>query len=440
MRSEARPAAGGVLSNLDFRRVWAGESVSLVGSQVTDLAFPLVAIVTLRATAFQVGLLNVARYLPFVLVSLLAGVWFDRHRRRPMLIGANLGRAVLIGLVPLAAAVDLLSMELLYAVAFGVGVLTVLFDVGVLSYVPGLVERRHLAEANSKIAASYSVAGIGGPGLAGFLVGVLTAPVALAVDAVSYLVSAAALAGVRRREPAPEVPGAAGERPSVLGSVAEGLRAVVGNRVLRHLATQSATFNLFENVVVTVFLLYAVRHLGIAPAALGFVVSAGSVGALLGSLAANRLRDRLGVGGTLRVSTLLACLSPLLLLLPAGADPLSLAVLGAALAVHMANLAVFNVIALTLRQSVTPNHLLGRMNASYRLLLFGTIPLGALLGGALAGLFGPRPALVAGVVGLATPLVWLRFSPVFRLRDMPSAAEPATDAPEPMESMTKGHG
>lgn len=424
----------GVLANRDFIKLWTGETVSLIGSQVTELALPLVAIVTLHATAFQIGLLNVTRYAPFVLISLFAGVWFDRHRRRPILIASNLGRAVLIGLVPLASVLHLLSMTVLYAVGFGAGVLTVLFDVGIMSYVPGLVERRHLAEANSKIATSQSLAGISGPGLAGFLIGVLTAPIALTVDAVSYLLSVVALTAVREREDAPQVPK---ERSSVPRSIAEGLRTVFGNTVLRHLATQSAVFNLFGNVVVTVFLVYAVRALGLRPTPLGLVVGAGSVGALLGASLANRVRSGLGFGRTLRVSTVVACLSPLLLLLPRGTGLVSLVVLGGSLAIYGASLAIFNVNALTLRQTVTPDNLLGRMNASYRLLLFGMVPIGALLGGSLAGAFGLRPALVVGVVGLATPIAWLAFSPVFRLREMPDGPMTVDGARPDAEQATR---
>ncbi|MCA2217970.1 MFS transporter [Jidongwangia harbinensis] len=420
----AAPARG-LLSNHDFVRVWAGETVSLFGSQITTLALPLVAIVTLQASAFQVGLLNVAHYAPFVALSLFAGVWFDRHRRRTTLIVSNLGRSLLLALIPVAAVLGVLDLGLLYTVAVLVGMLTVFFDIGVLSYVPNLVDRAHLAEANSKISASYSVAGIAGPGLAGLLIGVLSAPVVLALDALTYLFSAGALATVRRPEPEPAAPA---ERTSVLASIREGLRTVAGDRVLRHLATQSATFNLFENVVVTVFLLYAVRRLGISPFWLGIVFSAGSVGALLGALVANQARLRLGLGRTLRLATLLACLSPLLFLLPRGAGPVSLVVLAGALGVHMFHLAVFNVNALTLRQSVTPNHLLGRMNASYRLLLFGTMPLGALLGGGLAEVFGLSTALAVGVAGLATPIAWLGFSPVFRLRHIPD--RPTAGSPE----------
>lgn len=432
-RHAAEPKDG-VLRNRDFTKLWTGETVSLAGAQVTELALPLTAIVTLNATAFQIGVLNVARYAPWVLIALFVGVWFDRRRRRPALIASNIGRALIIGMVPLAGVLGFLSIELLYVVGCLAGILTVVFDVGLPSYVPGLVERRHLAEANSKIQISFSLAGIGGPGLAGSLVGLLTAPLALAVVPVTYLMSALAMASIRKREPEPEPPA---DRPSVLGSIAEGLRAVVSNRILRHLATQSATFNLFENVVVTIFVVYAVRELGLTPAQLGIVIGAGSVGALTGAMLSNRIRAKFGFGRTMRYSTLAACLSTLLLLAPGGSGVVALVVLGGALAVHGFNLAIFNVNALTLRQSVTEDRLLGRMNASYRLILFGTVPLGALLGGSLAGAFGLRLALVIGVIGVAAPILWIPFSPVFKLRDIPEPPKPegeesaAKPAPEP---------
>jgi MFS family permease len=413
-----------LLANRDFVRLWTGGTASLIGSRVTDLALPLAAIVTLRASAFEVGLLNVARYAPFVLSSLLAGVWFDRYRRRPILIAGNLGRAVLVSLVPLASVLHLLSMNLLYAVGFAVGVLTVLFDVNILSYVPGLVERRHLAEANRTIATSYPVAGICGPGLAGLLVGLLAAPVALAVNGLLYLFAAAALTAIGHREP---MPPARRRRPPVRRSIAEGLRTVGNDRVLRHLATQSVTLTLFENVVVTVLGVYAVREIGLYPAQLGLVVGAGAVGGLLGAVLADRLRDRLGFGPTLRLATLVACLSPLVLLEPHGSDPASLLVIGGSLAVHGFHLAVFNVNAVTLRRSVTPDQLRGRMEASYRLVQFATIPVGAILGGTAAHLFGLRSALAIGVVGLTSPIVWIAFSPVFRPHAMPDGPVRKTD-------------
>ncbi|MBM7773852.1 MFS family permease [Actinokineospora baliensis] len=420
----------------DFLRFWGGETVSLAGAQVAELGLLLVAVITLSAGPLEIGLFNVARYSP-ILVSLLVGVWFDRHRRRRALIAANLGRAALVALVPLAAATGTLTIGLLYAIGFLLGLLTVVFDVGSLSYVPSLVEPTQLAEANGRIQTSYSVAGIAGPGLAGALVGLLTAPFALLVTTGSYLVSALSMTHIRKPEPPPPPP-----EPGVgtRAMIAEGIRAVFGDRVLRNLATQSATFNLFENVVTTLFAVYAVRELGLSAGQLGFVIGAGAVGALIGAVTCARLTLGVGLGRVLLLATLLGCASPLALIAPGDAQPAALAVLAVGLAVHGYALAVFNVNALTLRQCVTPARLLGRMNASYRLLLFGTIPLGALLGGALAAAFGLRTGLVLGVVGLMLPMAWVLFSPVYRLRAMPAPQpEPPAVASDPgREPATEG--
>jgi hypothetical protein len=270
-----------LMRNRDFVKLWAGETVSLIGTQITQFTLPLVAILTLGATVFEVGVLNATRYAPVVILSLLAGVWLDTRRRRPILIACSLGCAVLIALVPVSYAAGLLSMTLLYVVSALVGSLTVVFDVGVLSYVPGLVAPRHLADSNGKIQSSTALAGIAGPGVAGLLVGILTAPVTLAVDAFSYLCSALGLATIRKTEPAPEVPE---QRPSVRASIAEGLRAVYGSAMLRSLLTQSGTFNFFQNALITVFVVYAVRDLGLTPAQLGIVIGAISVGGLTGAL------------------------------------------------------------------------------------------------------------------------------------------------------------
>src|ERR1700683_2925158 len=182
--------SGGVLSNPDFARLFAGETISQVGSQVTQFTMPLVAIITLHATAFQVGLLNALKFVPVLVVAIFAGVWLDRRRRRPIMIMCALGNAVLIGLVPLSFATGLLTMGLLYVVITLSGCLTVVFDVGALSYVPFLADRDHLTESNSKLQASTAFAGIAGPGLAGLIVGLITAPITLSIDAVSYLFSA----------------------------------------------------------------------------------------------------------------------------------------------------------------------------------------------------------------------------------------------------------
>jgi MFS family permease len=428
--------AGSVLANRDFVKLWAGETVSLIGTQVTQFALPLVAILTLNATVFQVGVLNAARYVPVLLLSLLAGVWLDRRRRRPVLIACALGNAVLIGLVPLSSAAGLLSMGLLYVVTALAGTLSMVFEVGALSYVPSLVAPRHLREGNSKLQASSALAGIAGPGLAGFLVGLMTAPIALSVDAVSYLFSASGLISIRQSEAAPE-PHA--ERSSVMQSMAEGLRTVYGSSLLRTMLAQSTAINLFYGAYITVLVVYAVRYLHLSPVKLGVVVAAAAVGGLLGALTATRLTRRVPLGRALAVSTIVTCASPLLMLVPRGAGPATMAILVSAQLLYGTSLGIFNVNAVTLRQTVTPNRLLGRMNATYRMVLFGSAPIGAISGGLLGNAFGLRTALVISVVTLACPVLCVFVLPLYRLAEMPAvpqedqaeAGAPATDAAVP---------
>jgi MFS family permease len=428
----AAPAAprsqrDGVLGNTDFVKLWAGETVSLIGTQVTQFAMPLVAILALNATVFEVGVLNALRFVPVIVISLFAGVWLDRRRRRPVLIACALSNAVLIGLVPLASVTGLLSIGLLYLVTTLVGMLTVVFDVGALSYVPFLVDRRHLPESNSKLQASVAVAGISGPGLAGLLIGLITAPVTLSVDAASYLFSALGVISIRKPEPAPE-PDPAG-RPSIRRSIAEGFHAVYGSRLLRVLLGQSATLNVGFGAVSTVFTVYAVRLLGLSPAKLGLTMAGLAVGSLFGALSAGRIRQALGLGRTLAVAVVAVSASPLLLLVPRGAGVAAVAVLFAGWLGHGLGIAVWNVNTITLRQALTPMRVLARMNATYRMLLFGALPVGALGGGLLGGAVGLRPALVIAALALTSPILWIFFSPVFRLTTMPLGPAPEA-APE----------
>jgi Na+/melibiose symporter-like transporter len=354
-------------------------------------------------------------------------VLLDRRRRRPVLIACSLGSAVLIGLVPLSSVTGLLSMGLLYAVAVLAGTLTVCFDVGALSYVPFLVERRHLTESNSKLQASTAFAGIAGPGLAGLLIGLITAPITLAVDAVSYLFSALGLVSISRREPEPQE---AHQRPSLRRSIAEGFHAVYGTRLLRVLLAQSATLNVGFGAVSTVFTVYAVRVLGLTPAKLGIAMGALQAGALLGALAAARVKRALGLGRAMAVSILGVSGGPLLLLVPHDASPVAMGFLIAAWLVHGCGICIWNVNTITLRQAVTPMRLLARMNATYRMLLFGALPAGAMAGGLLGSTLGLRAALVISAVALTSPVLWIFFSPVFRLTEMPRG--PAGPDPVPV--------
>lgn len=400
----------------DFRRFWLGETVSLLGTQVTALALPLTAILVLDAGPAEIGLLGAASFIPFLLFGLPAGAWIDRRRRRPVLIAANVGRAVLIGLVPLAAALGVLRFELLAAVAFLVGTLSVAFEVGYLAYVPRLVGSDRLLAANARLSASASAAEVGGPGLAGLLIGALSAPFALLVDALSYVVSAVSLATIRHPEPAPRVDGAA--RPGIVRELRAGLRTVFGHRVVRVLAAEAATFNVFNQVFVGVLLLHATRTLGLDAPTVGAMLSIGSIGAVLGSFAAAPIARRLGLGRALLAMMILACTTPLAVPFVSGPPAVAAALVAFLFALEGFGIAVTVVHVISLRQAVTPDGMLARMHATYRTLTYGMIPLGALLGGLLGEVLGLWPTLLVGAIGIALAPVWVVFSAVPRIRSL----------------------
>jgi MFS family permease len=431
-KEEVKAAARhGSFANTDFVKLWAGESVSLIGTQVTQFTMPLVAVLTLNATVTEVGVLNALRFVPVLTLSMLAGVWLDRRRRRPVLIACGLGNAVLIGLVPLANATGILSIGLLYVIVTMTGLLSMTFDVGALSYLPDLVGRDQLADANAKMQASTAFAGVAGPGLAGLLVGLITAPVTLTADSVSYLFSAAGMIAIRRPEPTPEVPEV---RPSVRQSIAEGLRAVWGSKLLSSLLIEGTALNLFFGGYITVFVVYAVRVVHLSPFQLGIVMASSAAGSFVGATTAGWTRKRLGLGRVFLINTVGISLVLLLLLVPRHAGPVTMIIFVAAQVVYGWNVGMFNVNTITLRQVVTPRRVLARMNAAYRMVLWGAAPIGMSLGGVLGGAVGLRPALVISLVLMTSPLLCLFFSPAFRLTEMPAAARESTSR----ESTGKG--
>jgi MFS family permease len=403
----------------DFLRFWAGETVSQVGAQVTQLALPLTAVYLLDVSPRQLGLLNAASFAPFLGVTLFIGVWVDRVRRRPLMIASNIGRALVVGSVPAAAALGLLRIEYLYLAALTLGVLTVVFDIAVQSYLPALVDRDRLVEGNSKIQVTMSVAQIGGPGLGGLLVQVMTAPLALVADAASYVVSIATLVAIRRREPRPE----AAPKRHLWREIDDGLRFVFANGYLRACALQSGTYNLFWMSLQTLFLLYCARQLHLSAGAIGLIMATGALGSLFGSLAASRLKERVGLGRAILAEVALCCVAPALIPLASGPGPVVVAMFVAAIALAGMGATMANVHVISLRQAITPDHTLGRMNASYRFLSWGALPLGALLGGLLGDALGLRPALFVTAGGFLIAVLLVGLSPIPRLREMP--ADPA---------------
>jgi MFS family permease len=404
-----RPGLGLLQRNADFRRLWTAQTVSQLGSQVSNLALPLVAVIALHVSAFRVSLLGAVEMMPFLLFALPAGAWVDRIARRPVMIVADVGRALALASIPVAAAVGHVSYAQLLVVGFVAGTLTVFFDVAYQSYLPFLVERTDLVEANSKLEVSRSGANIGGPGLAGLLVQWLTAPYTVAVDAVSFLFSAAAVFRIG----AAEVVEAPTEQPSLVREIREGLRYLVRDGRWRAMATFVAVFNLGTGMTGPLMLVYAVRRLGLTPGELGLTFMLGSVGWLLGALVAARVSTSLRVGPALAVFGFLGGLP--FFLVPIAPRSFAIPVLVAAQAVTGLAIVIFNVIAISLYQTHVPPRMLGRMNASRRWLVWGTIPLGSLLGGAISAWIGVRTALfvgagistVAGVALLARPILSL---------------------------------
>ena len=285
---------GGLWRHPDFMKLWGAETVSQLGTHVSQLALPFVAIIILRVNAFEVALLGVIEMAPFILISLPAGVWVDRLRRKPILVVCDIGRAVLLASIPVAYWLDMLTIWQLYVVGFAVGVLTVFFDVSYQSFLPSLVEREQLLEGNAKLEVSRSGTQLAGPGIAGALIAAITAPVAVLVDAISFLGSATFLFAIRKQEAAAPTRAERRAGPGMKEEVKEGLRWVLGNRYLRWIAASTATFNLFASIIFSIFLVFAVRELDLGPGTIGLIFAVANVGYLVGALVSNKLARRFG--------------------------------------------------------------------------------------------------------------------------------------------------
>jgi MFS family permease len=415
---------GGLWRHSDFLKLWSAETVSQFGTQVSNLALPLTAVLVLDASAFEVAALGVVEFLPFILFTLPAGVWVDRLRRRPVLIAGDLGRAALLASIPIAYVMDALSLGQLYVVGFLVGTCTVFFDVSYMSYLPSLVSREQIIDGNSKLEISRSTAQIGGPGFGGLLVQAFTAPYAILVDAISFLGSGLFILGIRKHEERPvEALGADGKRTSMWTELREGLRFVLGNPYLRAQAGCTATSNFFGNVSFAIIIVFLVRELGLSPGVIGVVLSLGSVGALLAAFTAMRISRRFGIGPTtIAVGLLWGPATLLMAFAPVGNGAVPLLVV--ALVVLGFSGVVYNIVQVSYRQAICPPGLQGRMNSVMRFVVWGTIPLGGLLGGALGSAIGLRETIVVGAVGSGLAVLWIVLSPQRRLREMPEPVEP----------------
>jgi MFS family permease len=408
----------------DFRRLWAGQTVSVFGSQVTELALPFAAVLTLHASALQMGFLSAAGMAPWIAFALLVGVWVDRRlRRRWILVAADLGRAAILLSVPVAAAFHVLSLGQLFAVAFAAGCLTLAFNVAWGSYLNVLVPREQLVDGNSKLMGSYATAQIAGPSIAGLLVQAVTAPFAILVDACSFLVSALALRSIRFEEPERRLEGGT----TLRHDLAAGLRFVRDDPLQRAIAGSAATLNFFGLAISAVLVLYAVRELHLSSLLIGLAFAAGAVGALLGTQLAPLLTRRLGAGRTIMLATI--GFPPALAIVPLASpgEPrwLLVTILAVAEAVGGVAVMVFDVNGAAVRQAETPEHLYGRTSGAMSFLTQSAKPLGSLFGGAVATAVGLHPTLWICAAGGLLVIPWTVFSPLRERRVSAWAGEKA---------------
>lgn len=413
-----------LIRHADFRRLWVGDALGQLGAQLTGLALPVLAVRHLAATEAQMGLLTAAETAAFLVIGLPVGAWVDRMRKRRVLILADLVRALTLAVVVLLALTGHGSMPVLYVGALVISAASVFFDVSHQSYVPGLVGLERIGEGNAKLQATQSVAMVVGPALGGALLRVISAPLVIAVNAVTYVLSALAVGRIRARE---ELPPAHTRHP-LRAEIAEGLSFVLRQPLLRRIVACTGIANLFSAVSGALVVIFALRELGLDEAAYGTTLSASAVGGLLGAALSDRLARWIGAGRVVPLSAVAfvpgTVLTPLAAILPV---PPQLTLIVGGFGFSFA-VVVYNVAQVSFRQRLCPPALLGRMNASVRFIVWGAMPLGGLLGGWLGHVYGVLPTLWVAAVGTALstlPVVW---SPLIRMRDLPGAEEPVAAA------------
>lgn len=423
--TDRRPT--GLFRHRDFRHLWTADLASQLGTRLSMIAMPLLAVITLDASTFATAALSAAETAAALLFGLFVGALVDRMRCRPVLVAADLARCALLASVPVAAAFGVLGLPQLYVVAFAVGVGTVFFDTAHTTYLPRLIGRDQLVEGNSRLASNTSIAAVAGSVGGGWLVQLCTAPVAIAVDAATYLWSALWLRGIRTREVRPE-PRA---RPHLLREIGEGLRFVYGQPVLRAIAGNTAVVLFFQSANNAIMMVFLVRQVHLTPGIIGLLGTVGLLGALAASALTGRIARRLGSARALLASTVVNGVGFLLYPLTGPGLAVGWYVLAGGLAAF--TIVTRHVLAVTARQQLCPDRLLGRVSATMELMTWGVMPLGALAGGALGTLLGLRTTLVVCGVAILAASLFVVLSPIRRVRDLPA------DSPLPVSDDDPDH-
>ncbi len=411
----------GLWRHPDFLKLWTGQTISVFGSYISGFAIPIIAVITLDASPLTVALISAVGMAPGFLLGLVAGVWVDRLHRRAILIATDLGRAAILVTIPIAAVFDALTIPHLVIAAFTTSVLSTFFDLAYRSYLPSLVRADQLVEGNSKLQASASAAEVSGFALAGGLIQLLTAPVAILIDVVSYFASALSLSRIRAIE---EHRGADidEDEGGTMPEIRAGLRFIVCEPTLRVLTLAAASFELSRAIVGAVIFVFVARELDLAPAVIGVVFGVGGVSALIGAVFAERFIARRGIGPSLIIAFTVSGLAILFLPLASGPIALVVACLVAQQLMGDGFATIHEIGRVSLIQGLTPAHLQGRVNGAVRSLEWGAALLGLLLGGVLAEVIALRPTLVLAALGcLVAPIVLLR-SPIRRLTTLPLRA------------------
>jgi MFS family permease len=407
-----RPRLPAVLAERDFRRFWAGETVSVFGDQVTLIALPLVAVLDLHASPVQMGLLGAAALAPNLLFALHAGAWVDRRgRRRQTMIATAVGRAALLATIPVAYAFGALTLAQLYVVGFLVGTLSVFFNVSYSTLFVSLVSRERYLQAGSLLHGSRAFSYVAGPSVGGALVQALSAPAAIVVDAVSFVVSALTLRSIRPTEPPVE--------PAERGHLRSGARWIRNSAIVRSSLLATATINFFNFLFWALFILYVTRELDVQPGALGLVLGAGAVGGVLGAVFASRIARWIGVGPAFVLGSALFPAPLVLVPLAGGPRPVVLGCLFLAEFASGFGVMVLDINIQAIRAAVTPDRLLARVSGAYMVVNYGVRPIGSLVGGLLGAWIGLRTTLWIGWAGALAGVLWLLPSPLMRMQELP---------------------
>jgi MFS family permease len=413
MEALKRPGAArdGILRDRDFRHLWAADALSQLGTRISMLAVPLLAVLTLHASAFEVSLLRTAETLAWLLFGLAAGTWMDRVRCRPVLVASDLGRAALLVSIPIAAAVGAVTMVQLYAVLLLGGVLTVLFDVAHGTFLPRLVSRDRLVEGNGRLATNASIAAVAGDGIGGYLVQWFTAPIAILLDAISFLWSAVWLSTIHKQEIPPPAPTA--EQRQLRRDMAEGIRFVFKHRYLRPIALCSATAMLFQSANAGIMIVFLVREIHLSPGTIGLLGMLGLLGAIAASILTERISNQVGHARAIVLAAVTNGVGFLTFALTAPGWRLSLYVL--ATLITSFSIVVLHILQVSARQMLCPAHLIGRVGATMEFMIWGVMPVGSVLGGLLATVAGLRATLLIDGAAILLASLWLLLSP-FRLQ------------------------